>query len=413
MSKLFRRQVLEKNKTTCFGKAVIITPIHYSIILFFIFTSVIFLLIFLFCSDYAKKEKVKGYLVPTNGLARVYSHTSGVVSQIAVKEGDIVNQGDTLLSVSNDKFLENSLNSDKEKIKELDNQINIINGQLVQYDNLFKERESRLNSIINFLKQEQVELVLQGKLLQNRVQLAKERLADIKKLQFDDFASQSEVKTQLDLVLDFQQRIQEYNTVVLKSETNLANALNDKARLPFEKQQQIDLLNIEKSKLSNNKVAILESNNLVLKAPISGVISSIKLNVGEFASSGDYLITIIPTDSLLEAEVFIPTRAIAFIKEGDEVNIKLDAFPFQKFGITQGQVSHVSKNIIFSAETASKLSFNEPVYKIKVKLAQQHIKAYGNQTSLIPGMLLQADINTGKRTLIEWLLEPLFIINGY
>ncbi len=101
----------------------------------------------------------------------------------------------------------------------------------------------------------------------------------------------------------------------MKSETNLANALNDKARLPFEK-QQIDLLNIELSKPSNNKIAILESSNLVLKAPISGVVSSIKLNVGEFASSGDYLITIIPTDSQLEAEVFIPTRAIAFIKEG-------------------------------------------------------------------------------------------------
>lgn len=180
MSKLFRRQVLDKNKTTYYGKAVIITPIHYSITLFSISLSVLSIMIFHFCSDYAKKEKVKGYLVLTNGLARVYSHTSGVVSQIAVKESDIVNQGDTLLSVSNDKFLQNDLNSDKEKTKELDNKINIVNGQLVQYDNLFKERESRLNSIIKLLKQEQVELALQGNLLRNRVQLSKERLADIK-----------------------------------------------------------------------------------------------------------------------------------------------------------------------------------------------------------------------------------------
>jgi membrane fusion protein len=413
MSHLFRKQVLKKNKTTYYGKAIVITPIHYSIVLLFISTVVILALLFLFFSDYAKKEKVKGYLVPTNGLARVYSHTSGVVSSISVREGDIVTKGDTLLSVSNDKFLLNSLNSDKEKIKEIDNQINLVNGQLKQYNSLFDERTSRLNSIIHFLKQEQVELALQGKLLRNRVQLAKERLTDIKTLQADDFASQSEVKTQLDLVLDFQQRIQEYNTIVLKSETNLANALNDKASLPFEKQQQIDLLNIELSKLSNNKVLISENSNLVLKAPISGVVSSIKFNIGEFASSGDYLATIIPTDSKLEAEVFIPTRAIAFIKEGDKVNIKLDAFPFQKFGVTHGEVSHIAKNIIFSSETTHKLSFNEPVYKIKVRLAQQYIKAYGNETSLIPGMLLQADINTGSRTLIEWLFEPLFIINGY
>ncbi|ABE53768.1 secretion protein HlyD [Shewanella denitrificans OS217] len=413
MSDLFRKQVLEKNKTTYYGKAVVAVPVHYSIILFFLSITVISILAFLFYSDYAKKEKVKGYLVPTNGLARVYSHTSGVVSQIAVKEGDIVTKGDTLLSVSNDKFLQNSLSSDQEKIKQIDKQINLVKGQLAQYDSLFKERALRLNRIIHFLKKEQIELALQGSLLRDRVQLAKDRLDNIKTLQIDNFASQSEVKTQLDLVLDFQQRTQEHNTIVLKSETNLANALNDKARLPFEKQQQVDQLNIELSKLANNKTAILENNNLVLKAPITGTVSSIKFNIGEFASSGDYLVIIIPSDSELEAEVFVPTRAIAFIKEGDEVNIKLDAFPFQKFGVTHGEVSHVAKNIIFSAETTSKLSFNEPVYKIKVRLAQQYIKTYGNKTALIPGMLLQADINTGKRTLIEWLLEPLFIINGY
>lgn len=413
MSSLFRKQVLDKKKVPYYGKAIVITPIHYSILLLFISCIVIFTLFFLFYSDYSKKEKVSGYLVLTNGLARVYSHTNGIVSDISVKEGDVVTKGDTLLSVSNDKFLRNTLSSDAEKIKEIDKQIDLVDGQLLQYNSLFHERELRLNSIIKFLEQEQSELALQGKFIRDRVELAKDRLADIKTLHANDYASQSEVKTQLDLVLDFQQRIQEYNTVVLKSETNLANALNDKARLPFERQQQIDQLNIELSKLHNNKVAIQENSNLILKAPISGVVSSIKFNIGEFAPSGDYLVTIIPTDSKLEAEVFIPTRAIAFVKKGDEVNLKLDAFPFQKFGVVHGSVSHVSRNIIFSAETASKISFSEPVYRVKVDLARQYIKAYGNETLLIPGMLLQADINTGSRTLIEWVLEPLFILNGY
>lgn len=413
MLNLFRKQVLEKNKTTYYGRTIITTPIHYSIFLFLTLIFSTLTLTFLLFGNYAKKEKVKGYLVPINGLARVYSHTSGVVSKMAVKEGDAVSEGDMLLSIANHKFLQNTLSSDKQKIKEIDNQINIIKGQIVQYNNLFKDRESRLNNIVSLLKKEQTELIIQGELLQNRVQLAKERLTDIKKLQSDDYVSQSEVKTQLDLVLDFQQKIQEHNTVILKFETNLANALNDKARLPFEKQQQIDQLNIELSKLSNNKTAILESSNLVLKAPINGVVSSININIGEFASSGDNLITIIPKNSILEAEVFIPTRAIGFVKEGDEVNLKLDAFPFQKFGMTKGKISKISKNIIFSSETKNKISFNEPVYKAKIKLDQQHIITYGNKTQLIPGMMLQADIKTSKRTLIEWLFEPLYIIKGY
>ncbi|GIU39016.1 hypothetical protein TUM3794_12760 [Shewanella colwelliana] len=141
--------------------------------------------------------------------------------------------------------------------------------------------------------------------------------------------------------------------------------------------------------------------------------TSIKLNVGGFASSGDYLVTILPMNSKLEAEVYIPTRAITFVKKGDEVNLKLEAFPFQKYGISKGVVSHISKSIVFASETTSKISFNEPVYKVTIKLLEQYIMAYGNETYFIPGMLLQADIDTGKRTLMEWLLEPLYIINGY
>lgn len=410
---LFRKQVIQKNNNSYYGKAVIITPIHYTILLMFLVLIVTFALVYLFSNDYAKKEKVKGYLVPTNGISRVYSHVSGVVSKITVKEGETVNSGDVLLSISNNKFMANSLNSDNEKIKEIDRQISLINEQVTQYLSLFSERDIRLNHVIEFLKQEREELRFQGKLLRDRLKLAQDRLSNISKLHNHGNASESEVNTQLDFVLDLQQRIQEHNTTVLKSEANISNSLNDKARLPIERQQQISQLEIEVSKLVNTKVSIQERSNLLIKSPIDGIVTSIKLNVGGFASSGDYLVTILPMNSKLEAEVYIPTRAIAFVKKGDEVKLKLEAFPFQKYGISKGVVSHISKSIVFASETTSKISFNEPVYKVTIKLLEQYIMAYGNETYFIPGMLLQADIDTGKRTLMEWLLEPLYIINGY
>lgn len=410
---LFRKQVLEKKNTSYYSKAVVITPIHYSILLMFIAIVVTLTIIYLVTSDFSKKEKVKGYLVPQKGISRVYSHVSGVVSDISVKEGDSVLAGDVLMLVSNNKYMANSLDSDKEKIKEINVQFSLINQQISQYSSLYTERKVRLENIISLLNQERDELNLQGKYLRDRLKLAQVRLVNIKMLHDRGNASNSEVNDQLDFILDLQQKIQEQNTISLKSETNLANSLNDRARLPFEKQQQISQLQIELSKLSNMKVSIQEGSNLLVKAPISGVVTSIKLNVGEFASSGDYLATIIPADSKLEAEVYIPTRAIAFVRKGDEVRLRLDAFPFQKFGMAQGVVSHVSKSIVFASETTSTLSFDEPVYKVTIQLLQQYIMAYGNETTLIPGLLLQADINTGKRTLIEWLLEPLYIINGY
>lgn len=413
MSKLFRKQVIEKNRLNYYSQAVVVTPVSYSIILFFIFVAAIIILIFLFNNEYSKKEKVKGYLVPKNGVSKVYSHVSGVVSKINVKEGSSVRKGDTLLSVSNNKFIFDSVNADKEKINEINKQIKIIKNQLVQTHGIFNESLSRLKKIISIQKKEVVELQKQGQFLRKRLAISKNKLSDINELQRNGNASKSESINQLDLVLELQQRIQEHNTIVLRSEVNLSNASNDMAKLPYEQQQQIGQLNRELSQLVATRIAIQEGSNLVLKSQVDGIITSINLNVGEYTSQGDYLVSILPENSELEAELYIPTRAIGFIKNGDVVNIKFDAFPFQKFGISKGNVLHIAKSIVFAAETASKISFNEPVYKVTVKLKKQYIDAYGDKTLFIPGMLLQADIITGKRSLIEWLLEPLYILNGY
>ncbi|GIU32516.1 hypothetical protein [Shewanella sp. MBTL60-007] len=75
----------------------------------------------------------------------------------------------------------------------------------------------------------------------------------------------------------------------------------------------------------------------------------------------------------------MPTSAIAFVSEGDEVNLKLDvdALQFQRFGVAAGCVPHVSRSVVLASETACKLSFDEPVYKVTIKLLTLNIKAYG------------------------------------
>lgn len=114
---------------------------------------------------------VKGYLIPEKNISRVYSHVSGVVGNISVKECDSVLAGDVLMLVSNNKFMVNSLDSDKEKIKGINVQISLIKQQISQYSSLYTERKVRLENIINLLNQERDELNLQGQYLRERLKL--------------------------------------------------------------------------------------------------------------------------------------------------------------------------------------------------------------------------------------------------
>ncbi|WP_299493263.1 HlyD family efflux transporter periplasmic adaptor subunit [uncultured Shewanella sp.] len=413
MASLFRKEVLNKTKNQYFSKALIVTPISLSYILLFILLATITIILFLFTNSYAKKEKVTGYLIPTNGISKVYSHVNGIVSQLNIKEGDHVELGDNLLTVSSYKYVEESISVDKAKLREADLQIAIVNNQIKQVSLLFAQKKEQAVTMKNILIKENKELEQQSLFLNERLLIAKTRLKNMTSLSLKGNVSKNEVTEHLDIVLDLQQRIQEHSTRILKSEAEIANLNNELVKIPYEKEQQINQLNIEVSQLLASKFNIQENNELILKSAVSGTVTSIKLAIGEFASQGDYLVSILPDHSELQAEIYVPTRAIGFIKQGDEVNFKFDAFPFQKFGVTKGDVSHISKNIVFAAETNHKLSFNEPVYKIKAKLHQQYINAYGNHTQLIPGMLLHADIITDNRSLFEWLLEPLYILKGY
>lgn len=85
------------------------------------------------------------------------------------------------------------------------------------------------------------------------------------------------------------------------------------------------------------------------------------------------------------------------------------AFPHQRFGTGQGQVSRVSTTVLGPGEIAIPgLELAEPVFRVEIRLTDHTVSAYGQPIALQPGMLLSADIIIDRRTLIEWLFDPLF-----
>ena len=149
-----------------------------------------------------------------------------------------------------------------------------------------------------------------------------------------------------------------------------------------------------------------------MQSPVAAEVSSIYVSQGEVVDPNIPLMTLIPVNSQLEVKLFAPTRAIGFVKEGAKVKIRLDAFPYQKYGLLDGVVTEVPHNILQPNEIKYPIRYDEPVYQITVQLPQQYIQAYGKEIPLQSGMKLEADILLDKKHLLDWVLDPLYSIKG-
>ena len=133
-------------------------------------------------------------------------------------------------------------------------------------------------------------------------------------------------------------------------------------------------------------------------APVDGIIQDIGVNtVGSVVSSEKPIVTMVPADTKLVLKAFVLNRDIGYVKVGQKVDIKLDTFPFQRYGVIHGKIISISPDAVKDEK-------NGYVYRIKVEPLEKTIKAGKKDMAISPGMTAQAEIKTGKRRVIEFFL---------
>ena len=144
-----------------------------------------------------------------------------------------------------------------------------------------------------------------------------------------------------------------------------------------------------------------------IRTPTSGRVSTLQATIGQFVDPRRPQMEIVPKDSALVAKLFVSARAIGFVRPGQRVRIKYEAFPYQQFGTYTGRVTEVSQTILTKSETSSPIDLKEPAYRVTAVLDRPDIDAYGKRVPLQADMLLTADIILEKRSFMRWLLDPL------
>jgi hemolysin D len=138
-----------------------------------------------------------------------------------------------------------------------------------------------------------------------------------------------------------------------------------------------------------------------LTAPVAGSVQQLAVHtVGGVVTPAQALLVIVPGDNPLEIEAFVENKDIGFVRTGQTAEVKVETFPFTKYGTLPGKVVQVSSDAIQDEKRGL-------VYAARVKLDKATLDVDGKTVNLTPGMAVTVEIKTGKRRIIEYFLSPL------
>ncbi|MBV8524004.1 MAG: HlyD family efflux transporter periplasmic adaptor subunit [Acetobacteraceae bacterium] len=369
-------------------------------------------LFFLFSGSYARKETVSGFLAPTLGIAKVYPPRAGLIVSVDVRDGQLVEQGALLLTVQVGQSDGHGADVDASIQEALSRQRAALAEQIGVEESRARAEASRIADRIDGLGREITTLQAQLATQRARTQVAEDQVTAVREL-----LAKGDIS-----VVEFRRR-QDNFLAQRESEAALAGQivqkLNEAAQ---ERHAQDELPGQLAAKLATSRASIADLDARIaelagrhayqLRAPLAGRVSALQARVGLIADPAIPQLAIVPARSVLEAQLLVPARAIGFVAPGQLVRLAYTPFPYQRFGLYRAHVETVSDTLLRPSELLGPIAASDPSYRVTVALERQSIEAFGRSFPLGPDMTLRAEIVLDRRSLLDWVLDPLYSLRG-
>jgi membrane fusion protein len=407
----FRREVYLARENAWLGEVSIAQPVRYTVLAIFAVVLLIFLSGLLWFGKYTKKALATGYVTTDKGVISITARSPGTVLSLKVVEGDVVKRGEVLVVLDVDvSTLRGPIQG--ETNTQLAEKRKLLEGDLRGAKNVSQSELSARTARIKILDNE---LASVGRQLENqkeRLTIVETILTRYKKMFEDGFISD----------LAFQDRAKESI-----SERNLMESMQ-RTQLGLEKEQtglrsEIDAINLKLSdeqrriSASLTQLAIDElqgegRKQVAVISSIDGKVGAIATNVGRAVRENQTLISIVPTGSTIQVDLYVPTVSAGLVKSGSFVAIHHRSFPSQKYGVQRGSIIRVADSALSGADLPFPAPTGELYFLASVKVAPFMTGVNGPPIPLRPGMTVDGRIELESRRIISWLFEPLFRLAG-
>jgi membrane fusion protein len=410
---LFRKEAIDAQREKFLGEASVAQPVKLWVFTAMAVAIAAIVIAVAVWGQYTRRERVQGYLSSAVGAAQVRMPDAGVVSDVMVKEGDVVSAGAPLARLTIDRAGINDARGNEAVLREMTNRKTLLDQEHAQAENLGRQQVAQLRDRIASLQEEVRQVDSEINLQSERMESARSIARKWKQMQDEHaFASDILIQQKLDEVKDQEIKVQTLRRQRASFEKELAQARSDIPTTQMRTRTALEQIDRQGSEVSQNmaeqsvKREQDVKRDMIITAPIDGTITNIGPARGQTVAADTPFATLLPKDSALHAELLVPTRAIGFVHPGQPVMLRYEAFPYERFGQYAGKVENVGKSIWTQGDSVGPLAVREPVYRIVVKLDEQNITSSGDKFPLRAGMVVSADLLMEKRTLLEWLFQP-------
>lgn len=371
----------------------------------------------------------QGKIIPSDHSKVIQPLDTGVIRAIHVDEGQQVKQGellieldDTVIGAEHDRVT-NELQAVEMQASRLrallDSKVQLIapqglsERQLKMQKKLLQEQRdeyrARIGSARSTIEQRNaaVEITNENiKHLTNSVELLKERAEAVKRMVDKNFMSRIKYLEIQEIYLEKSQELAANIKQQPLDQAALSEAKTNyqAIKAEFNKSIRTQLADVETRARSLSQESIKTANRTryqQITAPIDGIVQQLAVHtVGGVVTPAQQLMIIVPKEDQLEIEAWVENKDIGFVDPGQKVEIKVEAFPFTRYGVIDGQIQHLSQDAVALENVGY-------VYTARVQMEKSVINVGNKLVNLSPGMTVTVEVKTGKRRLIEFFLSPL------
>lgn len=375
--------------------------------------------------------KASGEVVPSGSVLSVQHLEGGIVSQIFVRDGDLVEKGAPLVQFEPTASLaqleelqarravseirRERLHAFAQERPPQFSDVDDRYANLVEEENsIYRQQQDALESERQVLLSQHDQRISELEVLHRQESKLEGRVKNLSK---QKGMHETLVKTGLVSRLVYLQTLEQYDTAVgdlhevrgkiTRAEGAIEEAIGKVAKLEAERRN--DALT-EAGKASGEIAAVTEMivraqdrvTRLAVTAPVRGIVKGLTTRtVGGVVTPGGLITEIVPADEELVVEARVSPIDIGHIAPGQKAAVKITTYDFARFGAVEGEVKKISATTFKDRE-------NEIYYKAEIRLAQNFVGETAGKNLVLPGMVTEIDILTGERTLLRYLLRPIF-----
>ena len=404
---LFREEVLAARRVRLEGEVLLSRPLRAHVVIGLLTCSIVALGIWVATGQYSRTEIARGVLVTDAETAKIVALHPGIVTRIAVAEGQVVHQGQVLAMVQVDQQYAEGGRATQEGLSAVNAQQRLSVRQ--EEAARTRGRSERVGLTATIASSREQYANVQGQIAIQRAVLKSlnDSYERYKPIAAKGFISQTQMDLREQQILGARQQLAQLQQQLITDNANASEATAQLDKSKAEEDAQASSARSSTEGLRAQQSQLKAQQSYVLTSPINGVVTALQSGVGRTVDASVPMMSIVPSSAVVHAELYAPSRAIGFVRPGGEVRLLYDAFPYQRFGSFKGNVRSISRVALDPRQLDTPFKIDEPVYRVRVAPDRQQVGVYGEQVKLQPGMTLSANIILERQSFLQWVLEPL------